>query len=77
MPDLIQVNFLPDEVEVDPVLVQAAPAFTAENAGVESIEDKTNNETTLDTRLFINSEYLALLDLSLNLRIQIWCCGVS
>jgi hypothetical protein len=44
--------------------LQAVPAFTAENAGVERTEDKTIRETTVATRLFINSDYLALLDLS-------------
>lgn len=69
--------FLPREIEVDPTLVQAEPALTAENAGAENTENKTINETTLDFRLVINSEYPALLDLSLDLRIQIWSSSIS
>ena len=49
---------------MDPTFWQVVPALTAENAGVERTEDKTISETTVATRLFINSDYLALLDLS-------------
>ena len=34
-PDLMQVNFLPDAVAVDPALVHLAPAFTAAKEGAE------------------------------------------
>ena len=33
VPDLMQVNFLPDAVAVDPALVHLAPAFTAAKDG--------------------------------------------
>jgi len=58
------VYFLPAAVDVDPTFLQAVPAFTAENAGVERTEDRTISETTVATRLFINQDYLAPLDLS-------------
>ena len=39
VPDLTQVNFLPDAVAVVPALVHLAPAFTAAKVGAE-IRDK-------------------------------------
>jgi hypothetical protein len=35
VPDLMQVNFLPDAVAVDPALVHLAPALTAAKEGAE------------------------------------------
>ena len=64
LPDLTHVYFLPPAVEVNPTFLQAVPAFTAENAGAARTEDKTIRETTVAPRLFINSDYLAILDLS-------------
>jgi len=42
VPDLMQVNFLPDAVAVDPALVHLAPAFTAAKEGAE-IKDKQSS----------------------------------
>lgn len=76
-PDLTQVYFFPDATDVDPVFVHAAPAFTAPYAGFVRAAPMNEIETTKARHLFISSDYLALLDLSLNLGIQIWCCSVS
>ena len=64
LPDLMQVNFLPAEVAMEPTFLQVVPAFTAENAGVERAEDKTISDKRVEIRLFIYWGYSSLLDLS-------------
>ena len=56
LPDLTQVNFLPADVEMDPIFLQVAPAFTAENAGVERTEEAITSETNQEIRLFMRPE---------------------
>jgi hypothetical protein len=41
---------------MDPIFLQVVPAFTAENAGVESMEEANTSETSQGIRLFMQSE---------------------
>ncbi len=50
-PDLMQVNFLPDAVAVDPALVHLAPALTAAKDGAETRESVTSSATKIRVRL--------------------------
>jgi hypothetical protein len=45
LPDLTQVNFLPEAVAVAPALVHFAPAFTAAKVGAE-IRDKDSSRAS-------------------------------
>jgi hypothetical protein len=45
VPDLMQVNFLPEAVAVAPALVHFAPAFTAAKVGAE-IRDKDSSRAS-------------------------------
>ena len=48
VPDLMQVNFLPDAVVVDPALVHLAPALTAAKDGAEIMDsDRISATRTL------------------------------
>jgi hypothetical protein len=53
LPDFMQVNFLPAIVEVEPAFAQVAPGLTAENAGVESKQEKIKREISQETLLFM------------------------
>jgi hypothetical protein len=63
-PDLMQVNFFPEAIEVVPALLQVAPAFTAPIAGEENQKLKKVIETTRARVFFTVKWYLAILDLS-------------
>jgi Ni,Fe-hydrogenase maturation factor len=57
LPDLTQVNFLLETIEVEPALVQVAPALTAPIAGEVSKELKKAIETTR-ARVFFMAKML-------------------
>jgi len=49
----MQVNFLPEVVDVEPTFVQAAPALTAPNAGITNNEPNKLIETTRAKNFFM------------------------
>jgi len=51
VPDLMQVNFFPDAVVVDPAFVHLAPALTAAKDGAEIRESVRNSATKIRVRL--------------------------
>ena len=55
----MQVNFLAETIEVDPALVQVAPAFTAPTAGNENKEPRKVIETMKARTFFMASRLLS------------------
>jgi len=57
-PDLMHVNFLPDETEVTPALEQDAPALTAAFTGIMGMERKRESiEKNAISFLFMSKAY--------------------
>ena len=53
LPDLMQVNFFPDAVAVDPTFVHLAPALAAANDGAATIEREMITDS--NTRNFLRT----------------------
>ncbi len=59
LPDLMHVNFFPEEIELAPNFEQVPPAFVALQAGVEKIDVNKMMELAAPTKRFIRKWYLS------------------
>jgi hypothetical protein len=75
----MQVYFLPEEVEVEPVLVQGAPALTAPNAGSAREVPMITIDTTRASDFFITKSLLSAIGFVFDARnsMDIYCVNAA